>query len=38
MRAIATELYSIEANLSIGNMDFAEFADAMDEEGIFRGF
>ncbi|MBE1565995.1 hypothetical protein H4W81_008774 [Nonomuraea africana] len=35
MRAIATELYSIEANLSIGNMDFA---DAMDEEGIFRGF
>ncbi|MDP4510929.1 hypothetical protein AB0B45_51340 [Nonomuraea sp. NPDC049152] len=38
MRVIATELYSIEANLSIGNMDFAEFADAMDEEGIFRGF
>ncbi|MFD1545866.1 DUF6924 domain-containing protein [Nonomuraea guangzhouensis] len=38
MRVVATELYSIEANLSIGNMDFAEFADAMDEDGVFRGF
>ncbi|WP_345579736.1 DUF6192 family protein [Nonomuraea rosea] len=38
MRVIATELYSIEANLSIGNMDFAEFANAMDGDGIFRGF
>ncbi|MFE5510467.1 DUF6924 domain-containing protein [Streptomyces sp. NPDC056529] len=28
----------ISANLSISNMDFAEFADAADESGTFRGF
>ncbi|MFC8176312.1 DUF6924 domain-containing protein [Streptomyces sp. NPDC057235] len=28
----------ISANLSIANMDFAEFADAADESGTFRGF
>ncbi|MEU9669837.1 hypothetical protein AB0E25_30510 [Streptomyces bobili] len=28
----------IAANLSIANMDFAEFADASDESGTFRGF
>ncbi|WP_435191587.1 DUF6924 domain-containing protein [Streptomyces sp. bgisy126] len=28
----------ISANLSISNMDFAEFADAADASGTFRGF
>ncbi|MFE0700946.1 DUF6924 domain-containing protein [Streptomyces sp. NPDC058872] len=28
----------VSANLSIANMDFAEFADAADESGTFRGF
>ncbi|XIE81232.1 hypothetical protein AB6O49_31895 [Streptomyces sp. SBR177] len=29
----------VSANLSLGNMDFAEFADAADEgDGTFRGF
>jgi hypothetical protein len=32
------EIASIEANLSIANMDFAEFADAVDPDGVFRGF
>ncbi len=37
-RAIPTAIQSIENNLSISNMDFFEFADAVDEDGIFRGF
>ncbi|MFE7902575.1 DUF6924 domain-containing protein [Streptomyces sp. NPDC057424] len=28
----------ISANLSIANMDFAEYADAADSSGTFRGF
>ncbi|WP_406011047.1 hypothetical protein OG440_36620 [Streptomyces sp. NBC_00637] len=28
----------VSANLSIANMDFAEFADAVDGTGTFRGF
>jgi hypothetical protein len=28
----------VSANLTIANMDFAEFADATDEFGTFRGF
>lgn len=37
-RVIPAEMWGIENNLSIGNMDFAEFADAVDGDGIFRGF
>jgi hypothetical protein len=37
-RAIPSEICLIEANLSIANMDFFEFADAVDSDGIFRGF
>jgi hypothetical protein len=29
---------SIENNLSIGNMGFEEFAEAVDRDGTFRGF
>jgi hypothetical protein len=31
-------LWGVENNLAIANMDFEEFADAVDDDGIFRGF
>ena len=37
-RAIPAAVQSIENNLSISNMDFAEFAGAVDQDGVFRGF
>jgi uncharacterized protein YbcV (DUF1398 family) len=37
-RAIPSKIQGIENNLSIANMDFEEFAEAVDEDGIFRGF
>ena len=37
-RVIPHEMWSVENNLSIGNMDFSEFADAVDDDGVFRGF
>jgi hypothetical protein len=37
-RAIPSQIQSIENNLSIANMDFADFADCADEDGVFREF
>ncbi|MEO8575615.1 MAG: hypothetical protein ABI556_02895 [Gemmatimonadales bacterium] len=37
-RALPKEIQAIENNLSIGNMDFSEFADHVDGKGVFRGF
>ena len=37
-RAIPSQVQGIENNLSIANMDFYEFADSVDEDGVFRGF
>ena len=37
-RALPSQIPSIENNLSISNMDFEDFADAVGEDGIFRGF
>ena len=37
-RAESGEVASIEANLSLANMDFSEFAESVGDEGIFRGF
>jgi hypothetical protein len=37
-RAIPSQIQAIENNLSIANMDFFEFADSVDADGIFRGF
>jgi hypothetical protein len=37
-RAIATEVPSIDNNLSIANMDFSDFSSAVDADGVFRGF
>jgi uncharacterized protein DUF6924 len=37
-RAEPSQIQGIENNLSISNMDFAEFAENCDPEGVFRGF
>jgi hypothetical protein len=37
-RTIPSQVQGIENNLSIANMGFEEFADAVDADGIFRGF
>ena len=37
-RAVPSAIQSIENNLSITNMDFWQFADNVDADGVFRGF
>jgi hypothetical protein len=37
-RVIPSAAWGIENNLSIANMDFFEFADSADPDGVFRGF
>ena len=37
-RCIPPVLWSVDNNLNIANMDWADFADAADESGVFRGF
>jgi hypothetical protein len=37
-RSVPRGVQAIENNLSIANMDFREFATAVDEHGVFRGF
>jgi hypothetical protein len=37
-RAIPSTIQQIENNLSIANLDFSDFANAVDEHGIYRGF
>lgn len=37
-RALPSEIQGIENNLSIANMDFADFSGAVDGSGVFRGF
>jgi len=37
-RAAACVLASVENNLGIANMDFEDFADAVESDGVFRGF
>lgn len=37
-RVVASALAEVANNLSIANMDFEEFALAVDSDGIFRGF
>lgn len=36
--ATPCQIQGIENNLSIANMDFYEFADNVDADGVFRGF
>jgi hypothetical protein len=37
-RVVPREMWSVENNLSIANMDYSEFADNADPDGIFRRF
>jgi hypothetical protein len=37
-RCIPSELWGVENNLSISNMDWEEFASAAGDDGVFRGF
>ncbi|MFL6074640.1 MAG: DUF6924 domain-containing protein [Mycobacteriales bacterium] len=38
MRVLPSCFSDVSVNVSLGNMDFAEFADNADEAGTFRGF
>jgi hypothetical protein len=35
---LPSQIQAIENNLSIANMDFEDFADSVDADGVFRGF
>jgi len=37
-RVIPSEAWGVENNLSIANMDYSEFSDSADPDGVFRGF
>ncbi|HEU5457639.1 MAG TPA: hypothetical protein VFU68_03390 [Terracidiphilus sp.] len=37
-RVIPSQIQGVQNNLSIANMDFYEFADNVDQDGVFRGF
>ncbi|MBL7496131.1 hypothetical protein I6A84_01175 [Frankia sp. CNm7] len=37
-RVIPAAMWSVENNLSIGNLQFSVFADSADPDGVFRGF
>jgi hypothetical protein len=37
-RVIPSEMWGVENNLSLSNMDFDEFARSVDQDGVFRGF
>lgn len=37
-RTLPAQVCSIDANLGISNMDYREFADEVDPDGVFRGF
>jgi hypothetical protein len=37
-RVIPSEVWGVENNLSLANMDYSEFADSSDSDGVFRGF
>ena len=37
-RVIPREMWGVENNLSLANMDYSDFADNVDRDGVFRGF
>jgi hypothetical protein len=37
-RVVPSEIWSVQNNLSLANMDWEDFGDEVDEEGVFRGF
>lgn len=36
-RCVAAELWAVENNLNISNMDWEDYADHTDEHGVYRG-
>ncbi|MBM7436794.1 hypothetical protein [Streptomyces sp. HB132] len=38
LRVTAAELWSIENNIDLGNMDWEDFVNAAGDDGVFRGF
>ena len=37
-RVVPAHAWSVENNLSLGNLDFTDFLGAVDGDGVFRGF
>lgn len=37
-RVIPSELWSVENNINISNMDWDNFSGSVDDDGVFRGF
>ncbi len=37
-RALPREMWGVENNLSIANMDFEDFINSADHDGVFRGY
>jgi hypothetical protein len=37
-RCVPSWLWSVDNNLNLANMDWEDFADEVDEGGVFRGF
>ncbi|APZ94487.1 DUF6924 domain-containing protein [Fuerstiella marisgermanici] len=37
-RVVPSEMWGVENNLSLANMDFDDFANNTDARGVFRGF
>jgi hypothetical protein len=37
-RVVPSEMWSVQNNLSLANMDWEEFAAEVDSDGVFRGF
>ena len=37
-RVLAAELGTVEANINLANLDWDDFADSADDDGVFRGF
>ena len=37
-RCVARELWAVDNNLNISNMDWEDFADNVESDGIYRGF
>jgi hypothetical protein len=37
-RVVPAEMWSVQNNLSIANLDWEDFAGSLDDEGICRGF
>jgi len=37
-RVIPSQMWCVENNLSIANMDWEDFSESLDRDGVFRGF